>query len=959
MKKRRRTGGRAGSGVRRSKLKFNLLLFLLVFLSALFIILALFFIKEFIIREISLAPANTINIVDCGTLDQADTEYVLQNDVTSSADCFIIRANDIVLNGQGFKILFNTGGLNDNQGIRVWGANNTVVKDLKLEDGTVDGKGEFGVYVINANNTLIQNLDVKAYNASAIYISESNFTTAVNNILNSSSNGIQIISSSFGNFLGNNIFTFVSAVDPQKFNRAIYLLSGSSENRVSDNNVTTVNDNGHGIQVQDSSNNRFYNNYVRTYGNSADALRIIGGITSDNEFNNNLFITYGAGSARGLIIGGIYHSFSMSDAHIEALDAGSNDIEVSSQSTGGIWNFTDVGFFDSNSVVRFSDVLWNTNGLGTMNVHWKFNTVVVDSSDNYIQGVLVRGKNVFGTEIFSLTTDSNGQIGTQNLLEFQRIDGGSPIIYTDYTINYSKSWYVSSGDLINFVGGNKLIQKQLSSTGGSPGPSINILSPLSQSYSTNISLGLNYIASSSVGLGACKYNFDHGANVTAACNLNNTFNISEGSHTLYVFATDLDGNSASFSISFQINLGMPSVLLISPEDNLYLNYKNDITFVHAPDDAGSLVSCSLYGNFNGNFVINQTDNVIIKGAQNNFIPLNLSEGVFKWNVLCRDNDGNEGFAFRNYTLGIDTINPIISNITSPAAYPLTTLCSRTVDLRYDIIESNKNYCVYSVSNGTSNIISDVNLSSCGSDSFTISSANEKKNLIITLSIFDKAGHNASLTMSFYVDSSLSSCSSGNQTATTTTTTNPGGTNVNRGTQRNDSINQGQPPQSGGNAGAENVQKISIVENASSVSVKDGEKIIFSLNGKDYDAVFEVNSGVVSLNIGSGSYSISEGEVVSVLVGESKVYFGAKDIKSTGASLLVGLSEKSVKSSIKGKASTGQVAYILMIAVLVILIGVIVTVIYYVLRVNRQVEDRGDIKGVVFSKNQENQSGMSR
>ena len=197
MKKRRRVNNRVDDRVKVSKWKFNLLLFLLVFFSALFVILASFFIKEFIIREISLAPTNTINIVDCGSLDQADTEYILQNDVTSSADCFIIRANDVVLNGQGFKILFNTGGLNDNQGIGVWGANNTVVKDLKLEDGTVDGKGEFGVYVINANNTLIQNTNIKTYNASAIYISESNFTTAINNILNSSSNGIQIISSSF------------------------------------------------------------------------------------------------------------------------------------------------------------------------------------------------------------------------------------------------------------------------------------------------------------------------------------------------------------------------------------------------------------------------------------------------------------------------------------------------------------------------------------------------------------------------------------------------------------------------------------------------------------------------------------------------------------------------------------------------------------------------------------------
>jgi len=89
-------------------------------------------------------------------------------------------------------------------------------------------------------------------------------------------------------------------------------------------------------------------------------------------------------------------------------------------------------------------------------------------------------------------------------------------------------------------------------------PSILIQLPQNTTYLYNTSLPLNYTVSDNMGVDSCWYNLDNGDNTTLNNCANATFNTSEGSHTLYLFANDTAGNlnntlTVGFTIRFSIN----------------------------------------------------------------------------------------------------------------------------------------------------------------------------------------------------------------------------------------------------------------------------------------------------------------------------------------------------------------------------------------------------------------------
>ena len=51
---------------------------------------------------------NAVDISPCQTLSSADTVYILTANVSSSGTCFTITANNIILNGNGYNISYNT-----------------------------------------------------------------------------------------------------------------------------------------------------------------------------------------------------------------------------------------------------------------------------------------------------------------------------------------------------------------------------------------------------------------------------------------------------------------------------------------------------------------------------------------------------------------------------------------------------------------------------------------------------------------------------------------------------------------------------------------------------------------------------------------------------------------------------------------------------------------------------------
>ncbi len=110
-------------------------------------------------------------------------------------------------------------------------------------------------------------------------------------------------------------------------------------------------------------------------------------------------------------------------------------------------------------------------------------------------------------------------------------------------------------------------------------PTINLVEPQNILYLTNESLNLTYTVSDSDGnLDSCWYWLDDGVNNSLTCGLNITFDTSEGSHILTIYANDSNGAIVNDSASFNIDATGVFISIIEPtgtkntRTGLLLNY---------------------------------------------------------------------------------------------------------------------------------------------------------------------------------------------------------------------------------------------------------------------------------------------------------------------------------------------------------------------------------------------------
>ncbi len=272
-------------------------------------------------------------------------------------------------------------------------------------------------------------------------------------------------------------------------------------------------------------------------------------------------------------------------------------------------------------------------------------------------------------------------------------------------------------------------------------PELQIISPQDGgSYGYNISLPLNFSVSDEHLLDSCWYNLNSGENITLVnCN-NSTFNISsDGSYTIYLYANDTLGNVGSKNSTFSVLVGFPTIILNSPI-GIYLN-SNDVTFRYTPSDF-DLESCELWGNFDGEFKLNQTNNSLNNGVENIF-SLHLEDGTYLWNIRCNDSFGNSVFN-GNKTFYVDTVSPSII-ITEPKG---TKSSWTSILLTYTISDSSPVSCKYSVDWATGvNVLPNTSLTNCNSITFNLSSVGD---YILNLYATDFASNFKSESSSFTV-----------------------------------------------------------------------------------------------------------------------------------------------------------------------------------------------------------------
>lgn len=275
-------------------------------------------------------------------------------------------------------------------------------------------------------------------------------------------------------------------------------------------------------------------------------------------------------------------------------------------------------------------------------------------------------------------------------------------------------------------------------------PVVEIFSPQDgNAYGYNESLELNFSAyDPDDNLDSCWYSLNGGVDIILSNCQNTTIDVPEGNNNLVVYANDTSGIESSDSVSFSVAVGAPSIVLNSLPNGTYLNYSENIYFNYTATDI-DLDSCELWGDFDGDFKVNQSKSSI-SGIQDSFV-LNLSDGKYFWNVRCNDTAGNSAFN-GNQTFYVDTTKPQIT-----LTQPIGKKTSRHVELVWSVFDSNLNSCWYNVYRGSNLEISNTSTNcNLGSGAFDVTL---DADFVLNFYVSDLAGNVNSSNVSFSVDTS--------------------------------------------------------------------------------------------------------------------------------------------------------------------------------------------------------------
>src|SRR3989344_6567571 len=243
IRKKNKTLTLSRDGIKKENL-LVLLVFAIVILSGVF--------YSFFYGVIFLSPQG---LTDCGILNQANTVYELQNNVSSGGTCFAIEADNITLDGKGFNII-GDGEFGD-RGIYSTRRNNLTVKNLTISNFSS------GIYFSETNNSLIEEVAANENSLYGIYLSISNNNTLSSITANNNSNhGVSLLISS------DNDLSSITANNNSDY--GVFLSTSSDDNTLSS---IIANDNDYGIRLIASSNNSFKNSLLD--GSEQDAILIV------------------------------------------------------------------------------------------------------------------------------------------------------------------------------------------------------------------------------------------------------------------------------------------------------------------------------------------------------------------------------------------------------------------------------------------------------------------------------------------------------------------------------------------------------------------------------------------------------------------------------------------------------------------------------------------------------------
>ena len=273
--------------------------------------------------------------------------------------------------------------------IFIAGSDNSYFKNINLTEG--------GFFIAYSNNVTSSNMNINSSGVS-IWMHYTNYSSITNLTLFSVGDD-EVIYLKNSN---NNNFSYMDLVSNDWHNPGLFV-SSSHSNVFSNANILTDDGNSEGIEIDSSNNNEFYNFTITTIRDVTNGVYISGNSYDnriiDSSINTNLY---------GISIDDGKTNTSIHNSVINATLA--KDIFVgSNQDPGSFLKLYNVTWNESDALINNDNfVLYNYNYLD----------VNVTNLGSAVENANVTGFYNNGSYVFNDTTDFNGFIETQSLLEF-------------------------------------------------------------------------------------------------------------------------------------------------------------------------------------------------------------------------------------------------------------------------------------------------------------------------------------------------------------------------------------------------------------------------------------------------------------------------------------------------------------------------------------------------------------
>jgi uncharacterized protein (TIGR02145 family) len=238
---------------------------------------------------------STVFLNDCEILDVSNTRYILEKSITTDETCFNITADDLLLDLNGFTITGDNSGAD--YGVYALGRNKIIIRNGFIEwFGKSSANIGDGIYLINTNNSAIENIDASNNGYGIEIISSSSNNLKNIGVSSSYWEGLTLDSSS-GSTLSNIVGVSNGGAGIYLYssnNSILTNLSSSKESgiileRSSNNILNNINSSNNtlGLFVYATSNNNIFSNIITSFnGPGAQAYGIYVSQCTGNVFNN-------------------------------------------------------------------------------------------------------------------------------------------------------------------------------------------------------------------------------------------------------------------------------------------------------------------------------------------------------------------------------------------------------------------------------------------------------------------------------------------------------------------------------------------------------------------------------------------------------------------------------------------------------------------------------------------------